>query len=174
MQLPPYQPPPAQTPRPLDKPLARARRSFRLHHLFPHNCRSRLPAPTDSNARRAWFRLAQKTVSPMSLRSLGSLQIWRYIFYYVATSRPCPPLIANPTTCIPPKHIPSKRPLRPSVLPPAKRRRSAIQLDRSSITTLADFANTSILHSSLSHLCHSISQRVAFPALGHSMRNLGG
>ena len=137
MHLPPYQPPTAPTPRPLDKPLARERRSSRLHHLFPYNCGSRLPAPADSNARRARFRLARKSFSPTLsfvspadtprpglvafARSSHYLQIWRYIFYSVATSRPRLPSIANPTTCIL-KRIPFKRPLHPSVLPPAKRR----------------------------------------------------
>ena len=131
MQLPPYQPPLKQIHRPLNKPLAQACRSFRINHIFPHNCLSKLPAPTDSNAWRARFRLARKkSLSTSSsfpvdspcpgyvafAQSLHNLQVWQFVFYTVATSRPIHS-VANSTTC-----IPSKRLLHPSILPPAKRR----------------------------------------------------
>lgn len=94
--------PPYQLPNHVYKTRACARHSARVSYLFPYNCRSRMPASTDSNSVRVRFRLAKKkppssvSASPADLphpgqviayaRSQQGLGIWRYLFYTMAVS----------------------------------------------------------------------------------------
>ena len=98
-----YKPPISTLSKQFNKPRARARRSARIFYIFPYNCRSRIPAPTDSNSVRARFWLAKKKPSSILLpaspadspqphhisyaRSQQGLGIWRFLFFtMIATS----------------------------------------------------------------------------------------